>query len=111
MSPSPRPLAQREGHPPPQGGGLRARSDRAVTSEKTLPYRSSPHQIIAITIVFFFWPASQVDLPSILREDPFGLRSAFIGLGNFRRVLADPSYINSMQVTVIFFCATALIRP
>jgi sn-glycerol 3-phosphate transport system permease protein len=44
----------------------------------------------------------------MLREDPFGLRSIFVGLGNFRRVLADPNYINSVQVTAIFTGATAV---
>jgi sn-glycerol 3-phosphate transport system permease protein len=45
----------------------------------------------------------------MFREDPFGLRSAFVGLGNYRRVLADPGYINSVQVTVVFCLATAII--
>jgi sn-glycerol 3-phosphate transport system permease protein len=45
----------------------------------------------------------------MLREDPFGLRSRFVGLANFRRVLADPSYVNSLKVTVTFCLATALI--
>ena len=44
----------------------------------------------------------------MLREDPFGLKSRFVGLANFRRVLSEPSYLNSLEVTVIFSVATAV---
>jgi len=81
---------------------------RVTFPNKTLPYLLVAPQI-AITLVFFFWPASQAIYQSLLREDPFGLRSAFVGLGNFRRVFADPNYINSLKVTVIFCLATAVI--
>jgi sn-glycerol 3-phosphate transport system permease protein len=81
---------------------------RVTFPNKTLPYLLVAPQI-AITLVFFYWPASQAIYQSLLREDPFGLRSAFVGFGNFRRVLADPNYINSLRVTVIFCLATALI--
>ncbi len=81
---------------------------RVTFPNKTLPYLLVAPQI-AITLVFFFWPASQAIYQSLLREDPFGLRSTFVGLGNFRRVLADPNYLNSLKVTVIFCLATALI--
>ena len=81
---------------------------RVTFPNRLLPYLLVAPQI-AITLVFFFWPASQAIYQSLLREDPFGLRTAFVGLGNFRRVLGDPNYINSVQVTVIFCVATALI--
>nr|WP_246573880.1 sn-glycerol-3-phosphate ABC transporter permease UgpA [Chelatococcus asaccharovorans] len=64
---------------------------------------------IAITLVFFYWPASQALRQSTLREDPFGLVTTFVGLGNFRQVLSDPDYIGSVQTTIIFSAATALI--
>jgi sn-glycerol 3-phosphate transport system permease protein len=64
---------------------------------------------IALTIVFFFWPASQALYQSVMREDPFGLKSGFVGLANFSAVLADDSYLNSLQVTVIFSVLTALL--
>jgi sn-glycerol 3-phosphate transport system permease protein len=73
-----------------------------------LPYLLVAPQI-AITLVFFFWPASQALYQSTRREDPFGLRSAFVGLGNFRKVLADPNYINSVEVTAIFSASTAIL--
>jgi sn-glycerol 3-phosphate transport system permease protein len=46
---------------------------------------------------------------SLFREDPFGLHSKFVGLANFRHVLSQPNYINSLEVTVIFSVCTALI--
>lgn len=79
---------------------------RVVFPNKFLPYLLLAPQL-AITAVFFYWPASQALYQSVLREDPFGLRSKFVGLDNFRRVLADPNYINSVEVTAIFSAATA----
>jgi sn-glycerol 3-phosphate transport system permease protein len=90
------------------GAATQALVNSAVTfPNKLLPYLLLAPQI-AITLVFFFWPASQALYQSTLREDPFGLRSAFVGLGNFRQVLGDPSYVNSVQVTAVFTIATAL---
>jgi sn-glycerol 3-phosphate transport system permease protein len=43
----------------------------------------------------------------VLKEDPFGLRSRFVWFDNFKRVLADPNYLNSVEVTAIFSAATA----
>jgi sn-glycerol 3-phosphate transport system permease protein len=80
---------------------------QVVFPNRILPYLLVAPQI-AITLVFFFWPASQAIYQSLLREDPFGLKSRFVGLANFRTVLSDPSYINSLKVTVVFSAATAV---
>ncbi len=80
---------------------------RVTFPNKVLPYLLVAPQIV-ITLVFFFWPASQAIYQSTLREDPFGLRSRFVGLGNFRQVLGDPNYIHSVEVTAIFCGATAI---
>lgn len=79
-----------------------------VFPNKILPYFLVAPQIV-LTVVFFFWPASQALYQSAMREDPFGLRSSFVGFANFSAVLSDPSYINSLQVTVVFSLATALL--
>ena len=77
----------------------------------TFPHRLLPWLLVApqlaISFVFFYWPAGQAMVQSTLREDPFGLRSTFVGLANFRRVLADPAYLNAIQVTVVFSVLTA----
>jgi sn-glycerol 3-phosphate transport system permease protein len=85
-----------------------ASSTRVTFPNKVLPYLLLAPQL-AITIVFFYWPASQAIRQSVLREDPFGLSTQFVGLGNFKRILSDPNYLNSLQVTVIFSIATAVI--
>ncbi len=85
-----------------------ASSTRVTFPNKLLPYLLLAPQL-AITAIFFYWPASQAIYQSVLREDPFGLSTQFVGLGNFRRVISDPNYVNSLQVTVIFSVATALI--
>jgi len=62
---------------------------------------------LAVTFVFFVWPASQALYQSALQEDPFGLKRQFVGLANFRRVLADPAYIDAFAVTAVFSAAVA----
>jgi len=81
---------------------------RVTYPNKLLPYLLLAPQI-AITLVFFYLPASQALYQSTLREDPFGLRTSFVGLANFRAVLADPSYLNSARVTAVFSLATAFL--
>ncbi|NLS07537.1 sn-glycerol-3-phosphate ABC transporter permease UgpA [Rhizobium sp. P32RR-XVIII] len=81
---------------------------RVVFPNKILPYFLVAPQI-ALTVIFFFWPASQALYQSTQREDPFGLKSSFAGLFNFRSVLGDENYLHSLQVTIIFSVATALL--
>lgn len=81
---------------------------RVVFPNKMLPYFLVAPQII-LTVVFFFWPASQALYQSVQREDPFGLKSGFVGLANFRDVFADPNYLHSLQVTILFSLLTALL--
>jgi sn-glycerol 3-phosphate transport system permease protein len=79
---------------------------RVVFPNRILPYLLVAPQI-ALTLVFFYWPASQALYQSVLREDPFGLKTTFVGLANFRAVLADPNYLNAVKVTAIFSLSTA----
>ncbi|MFK3691232.1 sn-glycerol-3-phosphate ABC transporter permease UgpA [Agrobacterium tumefaciens] len=79
-----------------------------VFPNKILPYLLVAPQII-LTVIFFFWPASQALYQSTMREDAFGLSSNFVGLANFSAVLSDESYLNSLKVTVIFSILTALV--
>ena len=57
---------------------------------------------MAVILVFFFWPAGQALYQSLLLEDAFGSSSEFVGLENFRRLFADPSYLESFYTTAIF---------
>lgn len=63
---------------------------------------------LAITFVFFLWPAAQALYQSVLRQDAFGLRTTFVGLDNFARLLNDPSYLASFKVTLVFSTSVTL---
>jgi sn-glycerol 3-phosphate transport system permease protein len=62
---------------------------------------------LAVTMVFFFWPAAQALLQSVRREDAFGLSTRFVGLDNFAAIFADPSYLASVEVSFVFSLAVA----
>ncbi len=76
------------------------------TKRVTFPNRWLPYALlapqVAVTLVFFLWPAAQALYQSVLRQDAFGFRTTFVGLANFERLFADPLYLNSLQVTAIF---------
>ncbi|NNE24954.1 MAG: sn-glycerol-3-phosphate ABC transporter permease UgpA [Rhizobiales bacterium] len=57
---------------------------------------------VLVTAVFFFWPAGQAIYQSAFIPDPFGLKSQFVGLGNFEFLLTDPFYLASFKTTAIF---------
>lgn len=75
---------------------------------KLLPYLLLLPQM-AVTVVFFLWPAGQAIRQSLFREDPFGLKSRYVGLDNFAAVLADPGYVHSLQVTLLFTLAVVVL--
>lgn len=81
---------------------------RAIFPNKLLPYLLLAPQL-AITGVFFLWPASQAIWQSFLREDAFGFKTTFVGVDNYIRLLADPTYLNSLYVSAIFAVSTALL--
>ena len=83
-------------------------SPRVTFPNKILPFVLVAPQL-AITLVFFYWPASQALYQSMLREDPFGLSTQFVWFDNFSRVISDPNYLNSARVTVVFSVATAAV--
>jgi sn-glycerol 3-phosphate transport system permease protein len=68
---------------------------------RLLPYLLLLPQL-AITAVFFYWPASQAVWQSFLREDAFGLRSEFVGFENYQVLLAQPEYYTAIVTTLLF---------
>jgi sn-glycerol 3-phosphate transport system permease protein len=62
---------------------------------------------LAITLLFFLWPAGQALYQSLFVEDAFGLNRRFAGLENFHRLFADPLYYRSLTVTAIFSAAVS----
>jgi sn-glycerol 3-phosphate transport system permease protein len=59
---------------------------RAVFSHRLLPYALLGSQI-AVTLVFFYWPASQAVWQSFLLQDAFGLSTIFVGWENYRELI------------------------
>ncbi len=81
---------------------------RVVFRSRVLPYLLVAPQI-AITLIFFIWPASQALYQSMLIEDPFGLSSEFVWFENFADLVAEPQYLQSVQVTAVFSVSVALL--
>ena len=62
---------------------------------------------VAITIVFFFWPAAQAVWYSFQLQDAFGLKTQFVGLQNFAALFKDSNYLESFKVTAVFSALVA----
>ncbi|WP_313046563.1 sn-glycerol-3-phosphate ABC transporter permease UgpA [Atlantibacter hermannii] len=76
-------------------------SSRPVFQSGWLPYLLLLPQL-AITMVFFIWPAGEALWYSVQSVDPFGLSSEFVGLDNFRQLLNDSYYLDSFWTTLKF---------
>lgn len=73
-----------------------------------LPYLLVFPQML-VTAVFFFWPAGEAIYQSAFIPDPFGLKSQFVGLGNFEFLLRDPYYLASFKTTAVFSTLVTLV--
>ena len=60
------------------------------------------HRRLVITLVFFFWPASQAMYWSLLIQDAFAASTQFVWFDNFRDLFNDPRYLASFQITAVF---------
>ena len=74
---------------------------RTVFRNRWLPYLLVLPQV-AVTIVFFFWPAGKSLYLSLFKSPPFGGRDIFVGLENFRQLLSTPEYYDSVINSFIF---------
>ena len=63
---------------------------RTIFRHKTLPYLLIAPQM-AVTIIFFLWPAGQAVRQSFLREDAFGLKTTFVWFKNYSALFRDPT--------------------
>jgi sn-glycerol 3-phosphate transport system permease protein len=81
---------------------------RVVFRSAWLPYALVAPQI-AITVVFFFWPAAQAVWYSFQLQDAFGLKTQFVGLANFAALFADTRYLDSIRITAVFSALVALV--
>lgn len=76
-------------------------ASRPVFRTSLLPYLLVLPQLL-ITAIFFLWPAGEALWYSLQSLDPFGISSSFVGLENFRRLFADPYYLDSFWTTIKF---------
>ena len=74
---------------------------RVVFKSTWLPYVLVAPQI-AVTLIFFFWPAFQAVYQSLLLQDAFGLHTEFVWFDNFKALFNDENYLASFKVTGIF---------
>jgi len=66
-----------------------------------LPFILVAPQLI-VTAIFFFYPAGQAVWNSLFLPDPFGLKTEFVGLDNFKFLATDSYYRASFITTIIF---------
>ena len=64
---------------------------------------------LLISFVFFFYPSGQAIWNSLFLPDPFGLKTEFVGLDNFRFLLSDPYYLASFKTTIFFSTAVSVV--
>ena len=81
---------------------------RVVFRSVWLPFALVAPQI-AITVIFFFWPAFQAIYQSMLLQDAFGLHTEFVWFDNFKTLFNDDRYLASFQVTALFSSLVAFL--
>lgn len=64
---------------------------------------------LAVTAIFFLWPAGMALVQSLQREDAFGLKTEFVGLENFTELFADPAYLDAFTTTIVFSASVAFL--
>jgi sn-glycerol 3-phosphate transport system permease protein len=74
---------------------------RTVFPSRWLPYLLVLPQV-AVTIVFFFWPAANSLYLSAFKSPPFGGAGIFVGLQNFVALLTAPEYYESVVNSFVF---------
>jgi sn-glycerol 3-phosphate transport system permease protein len=74
---------------------------RTVFRNRWLPYLLVLPQV-AVTLVFFFWPAAKSLYLSVFKSPPFGGRDIFVGLENFAALFGSAEYYQSVVNSFVF---------
>jgi sn-glycerol 3-phosphate transport system permease protein len=74
---------------------------RTLFPNRWLPYLLVLPQV-AVTLIFFFWPAAKSLYLSLFKSPPFGGRDVFVGFDNFAALLASPEYYESVVNSFVF---------
>ena len=88
--------------------GAAGMEKRSVFNHRVLPYLLLVPQL-AITVVFFYWPASQAVWQSFLLQDAFGLSTRFVWFENYTALFSDPAYYRTVANTFVFSGAVAVL--
>ncbi|MGA8279425.1 MAG: sn-glycerol-3-phosphate ABC transporter permease UgpA [Desulfobacterales bacterium] len=81
---------------------------RSHFTSRFLAYLLITPQIL-VTLTFFYWPAAQGLLQSMMLSDPFGQRNRFVWFDNFIDIFTDPLYLKSVGITLVFSFAVAVL--
>ncbi len=81
---------------------------RARFQSRWLPYALIAPQM-AITLVFFFLPASQAVYQSLMLQDAFGNSTQFVWFENFQDLFRNDEYLASFRVTAVFSTLVAVL--
>src|ERR1043165_1450896 len=81
---------------------------RSVFGHRLFPYALLVPQI-AITLIFFYWPAIQAVWQSFLLQDAFGLSTSLIWFDTSRELLTQPEYFHTIATTLFFSAAVAIL--
>src|ERR1700753_3424875 len=57
---------------------------------------------LAISLIFFYWPAAQALWQSFLVQDAFGLSTEFVWFENYVSLLKTPEYYQAVGTTLVF---------
>ena len=75
--------------------------NRAIFPNKLLSYLLILPQL-AVSLIFFYWPALQALWQSFLVQDAFGLSTEFVWFENYFDLLQRPEYYHAIGVTFVF---------
>ena len=81
---------------------------RALFNHRLLPYALLLPQIV-VTVIFFYWPASQAVWQSFLLQDAFGLSTKFVWMENYRELFHDGAYYRTIWTTLVFSGLVAIL--
>lgn len=81
---------------------------RVYFHNRWLPYLLLLPQL-AVTLVFFIWPAVEALSSSFFIQDAFTGAKRFVGFANFKSIFSDSRYLDSFGVTGVFTLATTLL--
>lgn len=88
------------------GTTLLERKRRKVRDAAPFPHRVLPYVLLApqlaVTVLFFVWPALQALSGAFYQADPFGLSQQFVGVSNFVTLFEEHSYLRALRVTALY---------